>query len=154
MITNRKDSAVPKSNASTAYGLLSDICTLITDEPKRMRMGDWHTSLVDLTDEAKPKCGTVGCIGGWIETLRPRRAALRFGVDTLEYAGKVLGFDATYAGDDPDSEAIMDLFLNQKLTNAKPQGTPKHAAAVVRHIRKFQQKHARRLRAHKIRKQR
>lgn len=57
-----------RSNAKTAYGLMSDIKTYILEEPKRIWMGDWiikgHINIQEIFDTEGPACGTVGCIAG------------------------------------------------------------------------------------------
>jgi len=53
-----------RSNAKTAYGLMSDIRAYILEEPKRINMSDWiETDMKYIKEEHGvdgPVCGTLG----------------------------------------------------------------------------------------------
>lgn len=127
---------LPVSKAKTAYGLLSEIAALAIAEPKRMLMSEWKITLETVTEEGIqpkggfPACGTVGCIGGWVETLKPSSPG----------AGLVLGLSVLQED---------DLFFGD-LCSAPNQQTAKHAHAVARHIRRFQKKYRTQLLAKKV----
>ena len=126
----KKTSALPTSKATNAYDLLTDIGKLALAEPRRMRMGQWVVNESDLwifPDEAIPKCGTIGCIGGWTTVLRPGLVA-----------EETLGITGTME---------HHLFYDRALCNDRDQGTLAHAKRVVAHIKKFQKRHATRLKA-------
>jgi hypothetical protein len=125
---------VPKSNAKTAYGLLSEVRRLIVDEPKRYNQGDTisfreHTDGWSVAYGKWPACGTVGCVAGWVTTLKlPERAAL---YDVIAPAGEILGLN---------SEQRRELF---RASAARARGqTVAHAKAGAAHIARFQKKYA------------
>lgn len=124
-----KKNLIPKSKARTAYGLLSSIIALVRDEPRRMRMMSWGTPMDYLHAGQRPACGTVGCIGGWTEILRPGAPA-----------GVTLGLDR-------DQE--HDLFFGDLCGDAQ-QGTKRHAKRVIRMIEHFQQQYAAQLKAKRV----
>lgn len=136
-----KKSASPQSKAKTAYGLLSEVCGLIAEEPKRYDQGlfvvrksdtDWTNYVSDM-----PKCGTVGCVAGWVATLKARK---RFTYDDVSLiAANVLGID--HVGAD-------ELFSPSKVSGYGQ--SRQHAANGVAHIRKFQKKHAAQLKAKRV----
>lgn len=71
------------STATNAYDLLNDVCTAILAEPARIDMGAWFRKVFRKTFKPlsgriaegrrtyvnAPRCGTVGCIAGWMRTL-------------------------------------------------------------------------------------
>lgn len=66
----------PRSHATNAYDLISDVIKAIEGEPKRFDMGDWfvHISPSILKKNKQllqrfPACGTVACLAGWIVVL-------------------------------------------------------------------------------------
>lgn len=133
-----KTKSLPKSKARNAFDLLSEIAALTLEEPKRMRMGIWGgkdspEEYDDLPAQAMPSCRTVGCIGGWVDTLKPRRP--------FSGARAVLGLN--------DAQGDQ-LFHKRSLVKARFQGTRGHARAVVAHIRRFQQQHATQLKAKRV----
>jgi hypothetical protein len=113
---------LPTSQAKTAYGLLSDIAKLALTEPKRMWMCAWGGEAGNACDYYAlgdgPACGTVGCIGGWTDVLRPRGDAW----ETLGLTG----------------EQRSELFEPRALIRDPEQGTLAHAKRVAAHIRRFQ----------------
>lgn len=152
-----KTKALPKSKAKTAYGLLSEVCELITEEPKRYaqrfyiaRKGKIATTkrtsyLADDNNEVSdfPACGTVGCVAGWVTVLKgPKR--FRYW-HTHSIAAKILGLPDNQDGWSYQSD---ELFGSEAATGNSQ--TPEHAAAGVAHIKKFQAKYASQLRAKRV----
>lgn len=145
-----KTSLIPKSKAKTAYGLLSEICALALEEPKRIMMADWLvTKSAGNYEPAQgfPACGTVGCVAGWAITLRPTRARTihrdfgQYKEDEGERAGRLLGLS---------TDQCNALFTPDGLTESDDQQTPKHAQAVVAHVKAFQKRHRGQLLAKKV----
>lgn len=123
--------AMPKSTATNAHELLSEIAALAVEEPKRIAMGAWLARSkaklagyfrFDEKEHEMPACNTVGCIGGWTEALKPRQGS----------ASRILGLDACQTN---------VLFYDRRLCEAPNQQTRGHARAVVRHIRAFQKQY-------------
>jgi hypothetical protein len=137
-MTNTK---LPKSAATNAYDLLSDVSALALEEPKRMRMEvplvcASNRAAFGISIDALPACGTVGCIGGWTAVLRgPEHVT---GYDALRAAAVILGLDQAQA---------YELFWPSELLSDADTGTLSHAYAVADHIREFQQKYADQLKA-------
>jgi hypothetical protein len=134
---------LPISRAKTAYGLLSEVCALITEEPLRYNQGDWialagDDSAINLPAEKYPSCGTVGCVAGWVATLKHPEATRRWwSVEPI--AMRALGLD---------SEKAFELF-NSEAVKGRGQ-TAAHARSGVKHIRKFQKKYRHQLLAKKV----
>lgn len=134
-MTNRR------SNAKTAYGLMSDIKAYILEEPKRVWMGDW---VIEDMDEIKtdfgvegPACGTVGCIAGNVKILTGNLGKM---ISTQRLAMDVLGGGSNDLEDD-----LYDLF-HETHVDAK-YGTKKYARIVAKRIEEFQAEHEQELRA-------
>lgn len=131
-----------RSNAKTAYGLLSDIAAYILEEPKRVYMGDWViTNMDEIRDEfgvEGPECGTVGCIAGNALLLsgRPMQWVESNATDLLG------GADGNLQDD------VDDLFLDVEVD--APYGTKKYAQIVAKRIAKFQKEHKAALKAVEI----
>ena len=129
MTAKKRNTKRPTSKATNAYDLLTDIGKIAIADPRRMRMkvwslaGDHELLRWGIPPTEHPACGTVGCIGGWANILRPH---------------STLGLTARMR---------MELFFNDTLCRAADQGTLAHAKRVVAHIRKFQRKYAKRLKA-------
>lgn len=136
MSNTKHSTKVPRSKARTAYGLLSDVCAVVTEEPKRLAMGLWLARADEDSSGPPllgfPACGTVGCIGGWVEVLSPKNPAC---------AETILGLDLNQSD---------TLFYDNDLCSAPGQQTASHARKVVSHIRKFQKKYRAQLLAKKI----
>lgn len=131
---------MPKSRAKTAYGLLGEIARLALAEPKRIRMAWWLTDPGAMPEDKRPACGTVGCIGGWVLTLKGTRAqqrdALRGAVtDAGDNAAAILGLKESQA------HALFDPFVRGRA------GTVTQARAVAARIRRFQKQYAAQLKA-------
>lgn len=132
-----KTELIPKSKAKTAYGLLSEVVAIITAEPMRLDMNDWlshrgkHDDAWNSPPKGYPVCGTVGCIGGWVDTLKGRECGA---------ATEILGLSDTQE---------HRLFMPSGLMNMQPQ-TLAHARATVKHIRMFQKKYRKQLLAKKV----
>lgn len=122
-----------RSNAKTAYGLMTDIRAYILEEPKRIFMGEWiikGAQKIEETLETKgPICGTVGCIAGNATLLAGRgdRSIFASALDLL-------------SGDDDElGEHLSSLFYGTAVD--AEYGTKKYARIVAQRITKFQQKH-------------
>lgn len=127
--------AMPKSTATNAYELLDEIKALALEEPKRIDMNNWRLSDGDvfpaLTRRGYPACGTVGCIGGWVEVLSGCRP---------NGAEGILGLSSAQS-----NELFWDPAL---ITHGKSHGqTAKHARLTVQHIARFQAKYESQLKA-------
>ena len=138
-----KNKALPKSKAKTAYGLLSDVCKLILEEPKRYSQRIYiarngHDDFGEMSVVEYPSCNTVGCVAGWVASLRTKRFAYE---DTFNIARDILGLTESQALELFHERAVDSLFVPQ---------TPKHAKAGVKHIRAFQSKYRRQLLADKV----
>lgn len=140
----RKKNLIPKSKAKTAYSLLSEVCAVIAAEPLRYDQWTWgrregDMSPDDLTFHAYvfPACGTVGCVAGWVATLKSKRDFDMNNAGTI--ARRILGLGGKDAG---------ELFSPEAARGAS-QSTA-HAAAGVKHIRRFQKKHRAQLLAKKV----
>jgi hypothetical protein len=132
---------LPKSTAKTAYRLLTEIRGLILAEPKRYNqsrfiarangvgLADTHTEL------GFPACGTVGCVAGWVATLK-HSASFKY-VQTETIAAKVLGLD---------EKQRWELFSGSACIATDPQ-TIEHAEQGAAHIAAFQKKYAKQLKA-------
>lgn len=133
-----------RSNAKTAYGLMSDIAAYILEEPKRVYMGEWlvvgHEEIKDMFGKSGPACGTVGCIAGNAVLLTNRLSQQG---STQEKAFTII----TGAVDD-DSELDNDLYyLFHNASVDANYGTKKYAHIVAKRIAQFQKKHEADLRA-------
>lgn len=145
-----RKSAIPRSKAKTAYGLLSEIRTLILKEPKRYNQGFWLTRqredrFPELMDY--PACGTIGCVAGWVQQLvAPRKSIMEAdetGFRTFRapvIATNVLGLTETQAD---------ELFAGSAAGSTRGQ-TRQHAIRGAAHIRRFQKKYAQQLKAKKV----
>jgi hypothetical protein len=128
-----KAQPIPRSQATTAYDLLSDVVAVVLAEPKRLRMAvPLWLDVRKLLDDA-PACGTVGCVAGWTVMLKDRPSNVDFSV--CERAGDILGLT---------ERQQMELFYTFPKAAG---GTTRHAKEEVRLIRKFQKKYARQLKA-------
>lgn len=137
-----KKSLLPKSRAKTAYGLLSEVRKLILAEPQRYtqeryiaREGGEHGAdciAGECYPKGAPACGTVGCVAGWVATLK-HGAAFAYS-STPRIAASVLGLDY---------EQADELFSGGALrhVDAQPQ-TKKYARAGAKHIAAFQKQYA------------
>lgn len=123
-----------------AVKMLRRVQRLILAEPKRIAMRLWYTHEkyhpLDLV-RGYPKCGTVGCIGGWVDVLAlggPKKAAVaRVRVSIINSTARsTLGITL---------EQASELFYDGDLTGARNQQTLAHAQAVARHIDRFIEKY-------------
>jgi hypothetical protein len=129
---------MPRSRAKTAYGLLMDVKRIILEEPRRLHMGlvciqDADTMAVN--GLARPECGTVGCIAGWVNVLSESRNVL-----SVWDAAVTLGINYGDTGD----ELFCPDFMNEQ-----PQ-TKAHARKTAKHIDRFVAKHKKHLMATRI----
>lgn len=136
--------AMPVSKAKTAYGLLSEVCALIKEEPLRydqcrwiQRVGGTGYERLDLDVTKAPSCGTVGCVAGWVGTLKRADSFSYWGTELL--AMDILGLDGVQA---------YELF-NEDAAGVESQSAA-HAKRGIAHIRKFQKKYAKQLKAKRV----
>ena len=112
---------------TTAWDVLEKIKELAQEDPKRIRMNSFgylRASGYDVPDYIKlPRCGAVGCISGWAAIVTGRV------YETVCFDG--LGLTRGQKG---------ELYYPPWYLDGGQQ-TPEHAARVVRHIEKFQQKY-------------
>lgn len=133
-------SALPKSKATTAYELLSEVRRLILEEPKRYNQEHVFT---DPVNRNAPQCGTIACVAGWVAVLK----GLDRNRDIMSQAANVLGIDDTEA-DELFSGAAIDEIAG---CNTAPMiGTPEYASYGAQHIAKFQKKYAAQLKAKRV----
>jgi hypothetical protein len=138
--------AMPKSKATNAYDLLTDVIDLIVEEPLRYNQGNWRqTEEDDYFSTGFPKCGTVCCVGGWVDLLKSKTPTENVEVFTVASgvgasARQILGLSAPQA---------RELFTPDCVGESSPQ-TDEHARLGVLHIRKFQKKHAKQLKAKRV----
>ncbi len=136
---------IPKSRAKTAYGLLSEVCRVIAEEPRRycqrifIKRGEPEAVVEDVAfDLGFPSCGTVGCVAGWVATLRnPERQFSYFGTSVL--AQKALGLT---------NAQTYELFDGYAVDG--PMQTAIHAQNGIAHIKRFQAKYKTRLKAKRL----
>jgi hypothetical protein len=133
----------PKSRAKTAYGLLSEVCRVILADPRRYNQTDWLTLLDGRArsywtmPEQRPDCGTIGCVAGWVCAMKCQTEnPLLSSSFTYDFARRMLGLSV---------EQASELFDSDGAGDTRPQ-TPEHAKAGVKHILRFQRKHAAQLR--------
>lgn len=145
-------SLIPKSRAKTAFGLLSEIRRLILAEPKRYNQERYIARVGGRNDadeidpeiypKGAPACGTVGCVAGWVATLKHGDAFAY--LETAGMAAASLGLTHIQAGELFGGDA-----LDQLIGNACPQ-TKAYAQAGAAHIARFQKKYAQQLKATKV----
>lgn len=134
--------ALPKSKAKTAYGLLSEVAKLIVAEPKRYDQRNYL-----LTPDGPnasmfsdfPACGTIGCVAGWVVTLKAKRGRRTPNEDVCEVAADLLGLH------DSQVNGLFGMFTVPGLSQ-----TAIHASNGASHIRRFQKAHAAQLKAKKV----
>lgn len=127
---------------TTGWGILDRVVELIEQEPRRMRMRTWGETAfhMEVVPEADfPECGTVACIAGWAEIL--------IAGDISKFVFHT-GTASAIAG--PAWKDLFELFIDQDLMDDPRQGTPEHAARVVKAIREFQKDHEENLRARMV----
>lgn len=113
-----------------AVRMLRKVKRHILAEPKRIGMNYWCIKGDEVVKEGLkvPACGTVACIGGWLETLyatEHRKAKTAF---------QILGMLGDYGG------PAYNFFYNSRLMAQKPQ-TVAHARVVAKHIDQFIAEH-------------
>jgi hypothetical protein len=131
----------PRSKATTAYALLSEVRRLILAEPKRYHQGRFIVRKGDEENEfdrvKMPACGTVGCVAGWVATLKGP-ANFSYG-RASGIARRILGISAMDAWE----------FFGGAAVDGRPQ-TKRYAQAGAAHIARFQREHAAELKAKKV----
>lgn len=117
-----------------AYEFFTEILPpVLREEPKSVRMAIWcatkGTPMFDrLVQGQIPRCGTVGCIGGWSDIM--------LGFSNGEIADKGIGDILRDAGL-PSS----DLFLPPWWVTETDQGTPQHVERVIAHMKAYSDRH-------------
>lgn len=140
-----KKRLLPKSRAKTAYGLLSEVQRLILEEPLRYnqgtyieRVGGEHGAVtIHRSPEAIPACGTVGCVAGWVCTLKYGGMFTYWETDPR--AAKLLGLDFKQRSDFFDGGAVEGV-----------KGSVEHAKNGVAYIEAFKQRYAKQLKAKRV----
>lgn len=124
-----KTKKVPVSRAKTAYGLLSEVRRLILEEPLRYNQEDWLSRIEEHANLFKfPSCGTIGCVAGWVATLKRGRDFDWMG--SLKIASEILGVS---------EEQAFELFNGGAARGQKQ--TRQHAESGAAHIARFQKKY-------------
>lgn len=110
-----------------AVSILRRVKRHILVEPKRIAMAYWRLNKDETPyapEKGWPKCGTVACIGGWVETLYRqdhKRSQFKSARDILR-----ISYDQA-----------NDLFHKMTLVDVNNQQTPTHARQVAKHIDAF-----------------
>jgi hypothetical protein len=165
--------AIPRTNATNAYDLLTDVITCIENEPRRLSMDHWFVrgrQLVglltdaDLSPDDGPACDTAGCVAGWIVMLTTPTDRINFSEGAVQaggamrsasrYASSLLGTVLTgalfapnvidYGTADPDDEDDQDQWPTLHYAEAG------YNDAVIKRIKDFQHDHREALRAKPI----
>lgn len=134
----------PRSHATNAYDLLNEVRTLILDEPKRYNQTIYLRRRQKPGQKGFPGCGTIGCVAGWVYTLKSRKRKSTDTDGVADEAAKILGI----------SYDQRSLFSGEAANEAagrhtKPQ-TRDHAKGGAAHIKAFQDEHEDQLRAKKL----
>ena len=136
----------------SSWDVLERVKELVREEPKRMAMSVElvRKALQSYSDHAPlgyPRCGAVGCIGGWSGIL----------LQMVDWEGKqspVLADVAERMGLDWETQA-SDFFYPVRpglhWSYKADVQTPEYAERVIKHIKEFQQLHKRQLKAHMCR---
>lgn len=148
----KKLNKIPQSVAKDAYELLGEVKKVIVDEPKRycqdfyLRTLSHDLKFVDNLGRKKqlraefPSCGTIGCVAGWVVTLK--QADLSGGIS--EAAASLLGIGISQRSELFHGSAIY------KLDKKANPGTVKYARLGARHIERFRQKYKAQLKAKSV----
>lgn len=133
-----KKTLIPKSKAKNAYQLLAEVRALILAEPKRYNQEEWIRRVNPMErPEIFPSCGTICCVGGWVETLRPSAAAettlgLSHGQEVELFSGEAL------------------FRLRSRASEFPATGTQAYAKLGARHITAFMKANAVQLKAKRL----
>jgi hypothetical protein len=128
--------------ASNAYELLDGIRRLILEEPLRINMNHFYAP--PSQRRAEPRCGMVGCIGGWTNILTNPDGD-RWSWDNSEDARLTLGLTQSQAYD-----LFWDRVLITEAGETASGGmaqTFEHAQHVADHIERFQKRYEAQLKA-------
>jgi len=135
-------SKLPKSKAKTAYGLLSEVRRLILAEPKRYNQYCLLTVRSSRSNALRgnyftdfPSCGTIGCVAGWVATLKADSVR----GDIWNKARHILGLD------EREGEILFWASAAQG-----PSQSLQHARNGAKHIARFQTRHAAQLKAKRV----
>lgn len=137
--------AIPRSKATTAWGLLQDVKRAIQEEPKR---ADMSTFIEERRPEdGGPACGTVGCIAGWICLLRKGKAGV---FPASGQAASILGYQLNYE----TVPNVFDSFVfnagSGDACERTAPGTKAHANAIIARINRFMKINQKALKARKL----
>lgn len=133
-----RKTGLPASKAKNAYDLLGEVRALILAEPKRYDQSTYIERGSGVTDDREfPACGTVGCVAGWVATLK--RKTQFDGPSTPKIAAKILGLTDDQRWDLFDGDAA-----------GYDWQTEGHAQLGAAHIKRFQQAHAAQLKARRV----
>lgn len=137
---------IPKSKAKTAYGLLSEVRKIILQEPKRYNQEIYIERVadgdLDETSPRVPACGTIGCVAGWVATLK-RGGDFSY-TSTPAIAEQVLGISGIQRFELFSGGAVL------KMDRLVKPGTVKYARLGAKHIARFMEKYATQLKAKKV----
>lgn len=137
------------SRVKNAYQLLSYVCKLILEEPKRYNQELYF----DFDKTHLSVCGTVACVAGWVSTLKG--PGIKDADNAGPIAARVLGLNTTQAHDLFSGAALYAYGehvrvgkdpAKQDLIASQPQ-TVAYARLGVKHIRKFMKEHETQLKA-------
>lgn len=133
-----KTELIPKSRAKTAYTLLTEVRELILSEPLRYNQRDWLSRVEEHEGVCLfPKCGTVGCVAGWVATLKEGRSF--DWAKSADLARPILGLSYDQG---------EELFNGGAVRGTSQ--TVEHAKAGAQHIAAFQKKYRAQLLAKKV----
>lgn len=137
-----KTTKTPTSKAANAYELLSEVRALILAEPRRYNQYRFISRGKSSRPSAHapqgyPRCGTVGCVAGWVATLKHPH---KFSYGQAEgIATDLLGLTVWTAAR-----------LFSPLAVPGDEQTAEHAEAGAKHIAEFQEKNRAQLLAKKV----
>lgn len=118
---------MPKSKAKTAYGLLSEIRSIILANPERYDQREVRQ---------ESQCGSICCVGGWVTLLKAPRT--RQG-NRLDRAEQILGIN----------DAVGNELWFAGAAGSRTDAVA-HARRGAAHIAAFQKKYAKQLKAKKV----
>jgi hypothetical protein len=138
---------IPRSKAKNAYDLLSEVARLILAEPKRYAQEFYlsHGMPNGKPNSAAlagyPACGTVGCVAGWVTTLKATTESPF--LHTGQKAENILGLSTNQAGELFDASALYGVTDG----DIPPPQTRAYAKLGAKHIRLFQRRYRAQLKA-------
>jgi len=136
-MATERSKAMPVSRATTAYELLAEIRQIILDEPKRYDQRVFLMTPFGPSDTRAdwPACGTIGCVAGWVKTLKAQPDEY---TDAENFAWDRLGL----------TWSQKEELFNSKAAGVRLDRHPAaHAKRGAAHIARFMKKHAAQLKA-------